>query len=172
MHALSKNKTQVTYEKIFGRLQQELQTLAPNLRPLRIVLDYEVAAINAAEVFPTTSVQGCVFHLSQSWNRKRDALGIREFLKGGSRCRMVSKWWRTLKGIPFLPTFLLRRLPGFVRPSIPRNHAAYQKCQDFLDYLHNTWLRGPFRKLWCKWGLTELRTTNLAEAYHRYPCPI
>ncbi|EYC27331.1 hypothetical protein Y032_0009g654 [Ancylostoma ceylanicum] len=79
---------------------------------------------------------------------------------------MVRKWWRTLKGIPFLPANLLRRLPGLARPSIPRSHAAYQKCQEFLDYLHDTWVRGRFRSLWCKWGLTELRTTNLAEAYH------
>ncbi|RCN35981.1 hypothetical protein ANCCAN_18146 [Ancylostoma caninum] len=171
VHALTKNKTQATYEKIFGRLQQELQTLAPNLSPPRIILDFEVTAINAVgNVFRTASIEGCIFHLSQSWNRRRNALGNRKYLKGESRCRMVSKWCRTLKGIPFLPANLLRRLPGLVRPSLPRSHVAYQKCQEFLDYLHDTWMRGPFRNLWYEWDLTELRTTNLAEAYHRYMC--
>ncbi|EYC27330.1 hypothetical protein Y032_0009g653 [Ancylostoma ceylanicum] len=67
VHALTKNKTQATYEKIFERLQQELQTLAPNLSPLRIILDFEVAALNAAEkVFRTASIEGYVFHLSQA----------------------------------------------------------------------------------------------------------
>ncbi|KAL6738326.1 hypothetical protein Aduo_011886 [Ancylostoma duodenale] len=79
---------------------------------------------------------------------------------------MALKWWNTLKGIPFLPANLLRRLPGLVRPSIPRNHVAYQKCQEVLGYLYDKWMRGSFRNLWCKWDLTELRTTNLAEAYH------
>ncbi|KAK5965157.1 hypothetical protein GCK32_001021 [Trichostrongylus colubriformis] len=44
---------------------------------LRIVLDFEKAAIKAAKkCFPSASVQGCGFHLAQAWNRKRDALGL------------------------------------------------------------------------------------------------
>ncbi|KAK6009559.1 hypothetical protein OSTOST_25503 [Ostertagia ostertagi] len=50
---------------------------------LRILLDYEKAAITAAKrCFPSASVQGCAFHLAQAWNRKRDALGLHIRLKG------------------------------------------------------------------------------------------
>ncbi|KAL6738327.1 hypothetical protein Aduo_011887 [Ancylostoma duodenale] len=51
VYALTKDKTQATYEKIFVQLQQELQTLVPNLSPLPIILDFEVDAINAAGTY-------------------------------------------------------------------------------------------------------------------------
>ncbi|PIO55894.1 hypothetical protein TELCIR_22715 [Teladorsagia circumcincta] len=61
------------------------------------------------------------------------------------------------------------RKPAILKssPPVPRDHDAYGKCQDFLNYLKENWMCGPFKNLWCKWGLSELRTTNLAEAFHR-----
>ncbi|KAL6723406.1 hypothetical protein Aduo_018417 [Ancylostoma duodenale] len=40
------------------------------------------------------------------------------------------------------------------------------KRQSFFRYLRTTWMSGSYKDLWCKWGIKELRTTNLAEAFH------
>ncbi|XGW33485.1 hypothetical protein V3C99_017699 [Haemonchus contortus] len=51
-------------------------------------------------------------------------------------------------------------------PPVPQDHVAYEKCKKFLKYLHSTWFDGPYKDIWNKWGLVDLRTTNIAEAYH------
>ncbi|KAK6012324.1 hypothetical protein OSTOST_22530, partial [Ostertagia ostertagi] len=57
--------------------------------------------------------------------------------------------------------------PALLRPPVPRGHAAHLKCCMFLEYLRDNWYRGPFRNMWNKWNVLELRTTNIAESYHR-----
>ncbi|CAJ0597752.1 unnamed protein product [Cylicocyclus nassatus] len=166
VYAFTRNKTQQTYERIFSRVQRELQA-AGATDPSRIILDFEISALKAAErCFPNTSVEGCLFHLSQCWNRKRNALGITKSLKGPHRSAFVKKWWRTIKGIPFLPERFLSRLPGLFRPSMPDTHPAFECCEAFLVYLYDTWLSEPLRRYWCKWRIGTLRTTNIAECYH------
>ncbi|CAJ0595719.1 unnamed protein product [Cylicocyclus nassatus] len=136
-----------------NRVQQELQA-AGATDPSRIILDFEISALKAAErCFPNTSVEGCLFHLSQCWNRRRNALGITKFLKGPHRSAFVKKWWRTIKGIPFLPERFLSRLPALFRPSMPDTHPAFECCEAFLVYLYDTRLSEPLRRYWCKWRM-------------------
>ncbi|KIH63167.1 hypothetical protein ANCDUO_06536 [Ancylostoma duodenale] len=48
---------------------------------LRIILDYEKAAVKAAKAtFPESVVQGCAFHLAQAWNRKSKEKGLRQYV--------------------------------------------------------------------------------------------
>ncbi|CAJ0608291.1 unnamed protein product [Cylicocyclus nassatus] len=51
-------------------------------------------------------------------------------------------------------------------PTVSSEHPAYGSCWEFLNYSTSAWLFGPFEDLWCKWRITDLRTTNLAEAFH------
>ncbi|KAK5980151.1 hypothetical protein GCK32_020310 [Trichostrongylus colubriformis] len=48
-----------------------------------------------------------------------------------------------------------------------RQHSAYGWCRKFLDFIRTTWYEGPFKDMWLKWDLLELRTTNVAESFHR-----
>ncbi|KHJ77617.1 hypothetical protein OESDEN_22763 [Oesophagostomum dentatum] len=157
------------FRRIFCALKDELTALGAG-SGLRIVLDYEKAAIAAAEnIFSESKVEGCGWHLSQAWTRKRNSLGLRQFIVGKKRCRNIARWWNTVKGIPFLPEDLVRRVPAIYHPPVPESHTAYMKCLEFISYLHTVWLDGPFKGLWCKWKVEEVRTTNLAEAFHRSP---
>ncbi|CAJ0606663.1 unnamed protein product [Cylicocyclus nassatus] len=80
---------------------------------------------------------------------------------------VVRDWWMTLKGLIFLPPRLHRRVPALHGPPVPPTHPAYHKCVSFLAYLRENWYAGPFKNIWYKWGKSELRTSNIAESYHR-----
>ena len=68
--ALLPNKTQATYDRLFGELATHLNGHVPT----DILFDYEKTAMNSAEnVFAGITVTGCFFHLSQNiWRRIRE----------------------------------------------------------------------------------------------------
>ncbi|XGW28004.1 hypothetical protein V3C99_008087 [Haemonchus contortus] len=118
------------------------------------------------EVGNNVEVEGCAFHLAQAWNRRRDTCNMRKFMQGHGRVLVVAEWWDTIKGVIFLPKRLYPEVRALWRPPVPEDHVAYEKCKEFLEYLHSTWFDGPYKNLWNKWELVDLRTTNIAEAYH------
>lgn len=53
----------VTYLQLFN----ELISRRPNIQPLNIIIDFEMAAIKAArQVWPNAKIQGCHFHLKKN----------------------------------------------------------------------------------------------------------
>ncbi|KHJ97711.1 hypothetical protein OESDEN_02309 [Oesophagostomum dentatum] len=155
LHAITTRKTVANYRRIFCALKDELTDLEAG-SGLRIVLDYGKAATAAAQNIFSESEEGCGWHLSQAWTRKRNSLGLRQFIVGKKRCRNIARWWNTIKGIPFLPEDLVRRVPAIYHPPVPESHTAYMKCLEFISYLHTVWLDGPFKGLWCKWKVEEV----------------
>ncbi|KHJ81090.1 hypothetical protein OESDEN_19226, partial [Oesophagostomum dentatum] len=136
--------------------------------PIPLAFDFEKTAINATErVLPTATVQGCAFHLAQARNRKRDKVGITHYLEGRTMEPLVVDWWDTIKGVIFLPRRLHREVRALTTPPVPEDHSAFAPCEGFLRYLKETWYDNEvFSDLWDKYGVEEVRTTNLAEAYH------
>jgi len=67
MYVLLQSKSQADYERVFRKLLQSRNTLAPS----SILLDFERATLQAcAAVFPHVTLTGCLFHLGQSlWHR-------------------------------------------------------------------------------------------------------
>ncbi|KHJ82189.1 hypothetical protein OESDEN_18119 [Oesophagostomum dentatum] len=88
------------------------------------------------------------------------------YTKGDARFKRVRRWWRTLKGLPFLPQDCLRFVSALTAPPVPAHHPAHTPCSKFLEYLRSTWLEGSLQNMWCKYLVHELRTTNTAENYH------
>ncbi|KAK6734095.1 hypothetical protein RB195_017707 [Necator americanus] len=171
LFAITRRKREEEYVIVFEKMKQALESASESDPQsefeLTIVVDYELAAINAAKrVFPRCAIEGCCWHLSQAWVRRRNTLGILQFLKGRGKCGRVTRWWRTLKGLPFLPREMFHLVNALRRPPVPASHPAYLPCKKFLNYLQSTWLRGPFEKMWCKYMVHEQRTTNVAENYH------
>ena len=59
---LMKNKTQSKYLRIFNILKNEY-----NIKPKNIVIDFEMALINAFANFGNeVKISGCIFHYGQS----------------------------------------------------------------------------------------------------------
>ncbi|VDN23610.1 unnamed protein product [Cylicostephanus goldi] len=162
LYAVARYKNVETYKTIFGSLREILGEFSD-----RFILDFEKAAIRAAkETFPEADVQGCAFHLAQSWNRMAVNLGVQKFVKGPKAVLAVKNWWKILKGMAYLPEELLNRVTALLAPPVSEAHAAYVPCNDFLKYLNSIYFNGTFKGMWCKWDMRDFRTTNTAEAFH------
>ena len=65
-------------EKTYNRFLQALIDLAPNCRPGKILLDFEQAALHSFQkTFPEAHLSGCFFHLSQSYIKEINELGLK-----------------------------------------------------------------------------------------------
>ena len=68
-----KTKTQETYSNMWNKVHD----LCPTACPTHLIVDFEIASINAfSQYFPTTKVQGCFFHVCQNVWRKVQQLGL------------------------------------------------------------------------------------------------
>ncbi|KIH55541.1 hypothetical protein ANCDUO_14300 [Ancylostoma duodenale] len=174
-HILTRKKNVSVYAKVFGVVKQELQALRVDKTTLRIILDFEKAALEGIKVATATLVTFKNFshHLTYRdtslWNAWRVAASTSHKLGKStfSRHKVVRKWWMTIEGLMFLPPHLHRKVPALHRPSVPRSHHSYLRCEKFLAYLHKTWYNGPFKEIWNKWDKKELRTSNVAETSHK-----
>ncbi|KHJ87009.1 hypothetical protein OESDEN_13225 [Oesophagostomum dentatum] len=165
--AITAKRTEREYINIFTHIKQQIEGYEGEVVLKKVVLDFEKASIGAAKkVFPSASVEGCAFHLSQAWNRRRDALGLAEFIKGSKADERIASWWHTIKGSVFLTPRLRKEVRALRAPPVPLGHEAYERCDEFLKYLRRNWLSGVYKDLWSKWGVEELRTTNIAEAFN------
>ncbi|KAK6022403.1 hypothetical protein OSTOST_11903 [Ostertagia ostertagi] len=166
LFALTDKKTTRAYTVVWKELKGVLETEQRPLGRINIVLDFERAAISAVKkVFPNADVQGCAFHLSRAWNREAYRLGLRKFLRGEDSDQRVKKWWRTVKGLPFLPPHLYHRVSALSVIPVPSRHPCYRICRKFLKYLQRSWIRGPFKNLWNKFNKEVLRISDAAETY-------
>ncbi|CAJ0593381.1 unnamed protein product [Cylicocyclus nassatus] len=168
LFAITQKRTVKEYRIIFNHIKEQFcKYEGGDILPKKFILDFERAAIKAATTtFPHAKVEGCAFHLAQAWNRRRDKLGLRAYIDGEKKDERVKKWWHIIKGSVFVSCRLRREVRALHTPPVEEQHEAYNKCLDFLNYLRQTWLSGAYKDLWSKWGVDELRTTNLAEAFN------
>ena len=65
-------------KKTDNRFLHSLIDLATNCRPEKILLDFEQAAFQSFQkTFPEAHFSGCFFHLSQSYMRKINEMGLK-----------------------------------------------------------------------------------------------
>ncbi|QQP42000.1 Putative LOC100898192, partial [Caligus rogercresseyi] len=95
--ALLPGKSQNHYEMLFI----QLRNLNPRLRPISLMIDFEKAIMNAfTEVFPTSNITGCLFHLAKNIYRHIVDLGMRElYLTNGD----FNTKMKSLTALAFLP---------------------------------------------------------------------
>ena len=168
--ALLPNKTEQTYEELFGAVRSAFITNFGDSGCSRtFVADFEAAAIKALyAVFPTDRVKGCTFHFRQAVLRRITMEGLRcQYEDKESSCQLRD-WMRLLMSMTVLPTFAVPLVWTWLRyPPSTCNVDVDTKAVALAAYFERTWIAGDFRhELWTHYDNVGPRTTNVAEGWH------
>ena len=160
INALFPNKT----EKNYNRFLQALIDLAPNCRPEKVLLEIRASCfLVLPKTFLEASLLGCFFHLSQSYTRTINELGL-------------NLTYKTNHGL----MLALRMLPSlaFEKKKIgDRNCLEPEKIDEMCLYFGSTYIKSlvPNREVLFPtslWNQREAamsgiaRTTNAVEGWH------
>lgn len=171
IYALLPNKTEATYSRMITMIKM----IRPEFSPTKVLIDFELAAINAFKnAFPDTNVSGCFFHLNQAIVRKVNSLGLKRKYETEVEFSLLVK---SIPSLAFVPqdevVERFEDLAGLFEdePSV----------NDFLTYFKNNYIEAPVLRrnqtreprfpirLWNHFndGLgCHQKTTNCAEGYH------
>jgi len=168
VYALLPNKSSKAYQKLLNIVVEHCRPyiLSPDL----VVMDYEMAAISAAEkVFPGASIQGCHFHFSQAIKRQ---LSTDMKIKAEESVQFALLI-KSFYALAFLPPEHIEIAFVELKSTISPIFSAI--LEDFLNYFSATWVgtkNRPPRFAHSVWSvyhrcINELpRTTNIVEGWH------
>ena len=169
---ITKDKTELTYRKIFSTLKEHY----PSLQPETIMIDFERASINAIEQnFPTAELQGCFFHFGQAIWRQIQGLGLQHRYQNEDEFGVIMKQFRALAFVPAIDV-----IACYEELIDSLSDELVDDLSDFLHYFEKTWIglehhgrrRRPLFpiKLWNVRDRVERalpRTNNSVEGWHR-----
>ncbi|KAL4091944.1 hypothetical protein QTP88_026543 [Uroleucon formosanum] len=127
--------------------------------------DFEQAIHTAIkDVWPTTNLKACRFHLGQAWFRKMQSLGLaKPYMKPGE----MSEYLKLFFGLPFLrPDEVDDCFVTDIMALLPPNNS---KLTAFTDYILEVYVREDSRyppSLWAECSSSITRTTNACESFH------
>ncbi|KAF7685046.1 hypothetical protein CDIK_4205 [Cucumispora dikerogammari] len=172
IYIIMKNKTQSAYSLAFNFINRNI-----NINPKYILLDFEIAAINAArETFPHSKVQGCLFHFGQSLWKKLQNLSLSQKYKNDKNFNQTVRMLLNLAFVP--PVDVIKQYSSIIKIYKKTENKELQK---FLKYFENTYVgsveqdniyKEPIFSpdLWsCFFRVLDRapRTTNAVESWHR-----
>lgn len=140
VYILLPNKSEKTYSKMFDELKNAATRLGYIFQPNTIMVDYELAVINASrKAFPNVTVKGCLFHYNQALWQNFSELGLSIYKNDSA----VMKLFRFCSAMALVRMEDLDDAWLLVAADAPSpQHAAYQQCQEFIDYFVGTWMEG------------------------------
>ena len=113
--------------EVYKKCLELLKKKAPNLRPQKVITDYEMAMINASEwAFPTSCVQGCFFHYCESCWRYVQTNGMKKMYGKEEVKELISE----SMALALLPEHLIEPVFDLLRekfrsePSLTISHHA------------------------------------------------
>ena len=169
VYALLPNKQQATYNRLFEILKEHQNNLAPQ----NVMVDFELAVLNAITTsFPDSSKKGCFFHFSQAIFKKIQSLGLQVRYKDDED---FAHKVRMLAALAFVPEADVIDAFEAVSEDFPLD------AQAVIDYFEDTYIgrlrpgghrRAPLfdMELWNIYNQTidDLpRTNNAVEGWHR-----
>ncbi len=168
VYALLPNKTELTYRAMF----QALSDAQDNLQPETVLIDYEIAALNAfGAIFPDTEVKGCLFHLTQCVHRRVQDAGLQVQYREDETLSLAT---RMIPAIAFVHPDDVVESFELLQDEIP------EELQPIMDYFEDTFIGRPGRRrrrgptfppaIWNVYSRVEAglpRTNNNIEGWHR-----
>ena len=176
VHVCLCHKSEAEYYMMWTLLEYLcLSVCGQVLKVKSLIIDYELAAINAAyRKFPGIQITGCRFHLSQSWYKfilqHKGYDFLTPYLDATSE---VGKWLRTHFGLSFLPPAMVPDAFAMLYDLKPSTDASGKPVSDaFSDYLLENYIlpTADFPPtLWARkvTDSRDPRTTNGPESFHR-----
>lgn len=154
VYALMNNSKHENYASIF-----EWMKLMHNVYPNRIVMDNELAQMNASkEVWPEAIIQNCYFHFAQAI-RKNAVDKVVNYSK--SDHRTIISMFRKL---PLLPLkFITAGIDEIIK--LQKKWKIYNDFNKFNEYFLSTWTVRYNLKDWCVYGVAN-RTNNFCESHN------
>jgi hypothetical protein len=171
VYCITRRKDQNTYDRIF----QFLKDRRPNLSPLTVMIDFEMAVIQSLQHhFPEAEIQGCLFHFGQCLWRNVQRLGLQGWYRDDANNALIIKSFQALAFVPpNRVTEAFQELMGSL------DDETDELLSDFLSYFEATWIgvvqRGRRRRplfavsLWNVNARVEQdlpRTNNSIEGWH------
>ena len=96
VYVLLPNKTEKTYNRMIEMLSEET-----NPNPGKILADFEKAALNAfSKKFPHAEISCCYFHLTQSFNRKINEIGLKTYYENFPEFNLALRMLPALAHVP------------------------------------------------------------------------
>lgn len=179
VYALMTSKSGELYKWLFEDLVDFAEENNVQLKPSRILTDFEQAAINASHnAFPDANNKGCFFHLAKNGWRKIQNCGLA--IRYGND-EHFSLMLRHLFALAFLPSHEIPMAFDILKPEIP------QEATEVVQWFEDNYVHGKIRrqlrngnvarapplfppKMWSVHDSMELgipRTQNIVEAWHR-----
>lgn len=134
-HALLRNKQRATYNRLFMVIRDAVINAFGNMGQLHtILMDYEVAAHDAARAAFLVQTLGCTFHFGQCiqrWLRNRGLKACYENNTGGLR-----EWIGLLRSLALLPQDLVSLSWQRWLSTLPQlgDQSDQRKLSDFPEY--------------------------------------
>ena len=129
-------KSTDTYVNTFNHIILKCIELKFTINPKSITIDFEKAIHDAVSiVWPNTLIVGCRFHLTQSWFRKIQSLGlVQEYKEKNSE---IGSWIRNTFGLTFLtPQEVSSCFIEDFMSIIPNDN----RVNHYADYLTDTYI--------------------------------
>ena len=97
VYCIARKKDRNTYDRIF----QFLKDRRPNLSPLTVMIDFEMAALQSLQHhFPEAEIQGCLFILVSAVWRNVQRLGLQGWYKDDANNALIIKSFQALAFVP------------------------------------------------------------------------
>lgn len=159
------NKSKESYLNSFKIIKEKCMDLGLTFLPNQIVVDFEYSIHQAIkEMWSSVTIIGCRFHLSQSWIRKIQKLGLMsEYKNHNSKIGNFLNW---IFGLSFLEPETVGDCFAFDFLAEDISDSRVTKFLDYLteNYVEENSLFPP--QLWASASVTSERTTNCCESFH------
>ncbi|KAE9538197.1 hypothetical protein AGLY_006169, partial [Aphis glycines] len=130
------NENKEIFTAIWEILHEKCRSLNKCLQPRTLVIDFQTSIYShVKDIFPNISIIGCRFHLSLSWWRLIESVGlIREYENKKSK---IGKWLRELFGLMFLdPNEVELYYENFLKNNQPKD----ERIKKIITYLDTTYI--------------------------------
>lgn len=165
IYCLLPNKSVHAYETCFSLLKSNaLEKYSLCFDPNTVFVDFEKSIhLALLNIWPRAKLNGCRFHLLQSWYRKIQSVGLSSEYKRNTE---IGKWLKHTFGLTYLS-------PNEVEDCFVFDLMAYKPKSDLLDkyadYLLENYIveKAVFPpSMWAENSASLTRTTNACESFH------